>query len=56
MKPPIIPSKAQPIRAVHFNRLKESVSFELETTPLETLSDDNDDDPFKSFSSGNKKN
>ncbi|ORE16829.1 Pkinase-domain-containing protein [Rhizopus microsporus] len=54
MKPPIIPSKAQPIRAVHFNRIKESVSFELETTPLDTLSDDNDD-PFKSFSSGNKK-
>ncbi|CEG69388.1 Putative Serine/threonine-protein kinase domain protein [Rhizopus microsporus] len=50
MKPPIIPSKAQPIRAVHFNRIKESVSFELETTPLDTLSDDNDD-PFKSFSS-----
>ncbi|CEI91638.1 Putative AGC/RSK/RSK-UNCLASSIFIED protein kinase [Rhizopus microsporus] len=50
MKPPIIPSKAQPIRAVHFNRIKESVSFELETTPLDILSDDNDD-PFKSFSS-----
>ncbi len=49
MKPPIIPSKAQPIRAVHFNRIKESVSFELESTSDHSV---DDNDPFGSFSSG----
>lgn len=50
MKPPIIPSKAQPIRAVHFNRLKESVSFELKDSNP-TINHDQAD-PFASFSSG----
>ncbi|KAG1448958.1 hypothetical protein G6F46_009318 [Rhizopus delemar] len=49
MKPPIIPSKAQPIRAVHFNRLKESVSFELKDSNP-TIHHDQAD-PFASFSS-----
>ncbi|GAN08295.1 Ser/Thr protein kinase [Mucor ambiguus] len=64
MKPPIIPSKDNPIRCIHFNRLKESVSFDLSaddkqqdpplplqqdpTTPPPT---DDDDDPFVSFNS-----
>ncbi|KAG1453982.1 hypothetical protein G6F56_007432 [Rhizopus delemar] len=48
MKPPIIPSKAQPIRAVHFNRIKESVSFELESSRQENT---DSDDPFHSFNS-----
>lgn len=57
MKPPIIPSKSHPIRAVHFNRLKESVSFDLNhdvgltTTPPEVVEND-DQDPFLSFNSG----
>lgn len=50
MKPPIIPSKAQPIRAVHFNRLKESVSFDLNRHDLHTPPDE--EDPFLSFHSG----
>ncbi|CAO3608235.1 unnamed protein product [Mucor fragilis] len=29
MKPPIIPNKDNPIRCIHFNRLKESASFDL---------------------------
>ncbi|KAI7893748.1 kinase-like domain-containing protein [Mucor mucedo] len=49
MKPPIIPSKAQPIRAVHFNPLKESVSFDLNHHDLHTPPDD--EDPFLSFNS-----
>ncbi|KAG1108304.1 hypothetical protein G6F42_016035 [Rhizopus arrhizus] len=59
MKPPIIPNKDNPIRCIHFNRLKESVSFDLSadnhqhqpedpTTPPAT---DDDDDPFVSFNS-----
>jgi protein-serine/threonine kinase len=58
MKPPIIPSKAKPIRAVHFNRLKESTSFDLHrddnmtTTPPPTDDDDDQEDPFLSFNSG----
>lgn len=58
MKPPIIPSKAHPIRAVHFNKLKESVSFDLSgdglkgNTPLEEDSEEDDgEDPFLSFHS-----
>lgn len=64
MKPPIMPSKANPIRAVHFNRLKESVSFDLSddglkksdtTTPLlEDEEEDDEEDPFLSFHSGKK--
>lgn len=64
MKPPIIPTKAHPIRAVHFNKLKESVSFDLSrdglgasggsiTSPEEDNEDNEDDvDPFLSFNSG----
>lgn len=58
MKPPIIPSKSHPIRAVHFNRLKESVSFDLNhdvgltTTPPEVVVENDDQDPFLSFNSG----
>ncbi|KAI9261078.1 kinase-like domain-containing protein [Sporodiniella umbellata] len=48
MKPPIVPLKAPPIRAVHSNKIKESNSFELQTqeaaTPLE-------EDPFHLFNS-----
>lgn len=64
MKPPIIPNKDNPIRCIHFNRLKESVSFDLSadnhqhqpedpTTPPAT---DDDDDPFVSFNSGTTRN
>jgi serine/threonine protein kinase len=49
LKPPIIPSKAQPIRAVHFNRLKESNSFDLNQSPM---TDEEEKDPFLSFNSG----
>lgn len=52
MQPPIIPSKSHPIRAVHFNRLKESVSFDLNHDGLHTPPADDDEDPFLSFHSG----
>ncbi|KAG2193067.1 hypothetical protein INT46_003593, partial [Mucor plumbeus] len=59
MKPPIIPNKDNPIRAIHFNRLKESVSFDLhadnsnqDITPTTPPVTDDDDDPFVSFNSG----
>lgn len=54
MKPPIIPQKAKPERAVHFNRLKESTSFDLhEDAGLQTPPASEDDvDPFLSFNSG----
>ncbi|KAI8638431.1 kinase-like domain-containing protein [Parasitella parasitica] len=60
MKPPIIPNKDNPIRAIHFNRLKESVSFDLladnnnnkqEIAPNTPPVTDEDDDPFVSFNS-----
>ncbi|GAA5811975.1 hypothetical protein MFLAVUS_005422 [Mucor flavus] len=51
MQPPIIPSKSHPIRAVHFNRLKESVSFDLNHDGLHTPPADDDEDPFLSFHS-----
>jgi hypothetical protein len=54
MKPPIIPSKAHPIKAVHFTKLKESISFDLtQDNTQPTLEEDDDDvDPFLSFNSG----
>lgn len=67
MKPPIIPNKDNPIRCIHFNRLKESVSFDLNaddnsrqeedsmTPPQDPTTPpptDDDDDPFVSFNSG----
>lgn len=53
MKPPITPNKDNPIRAIHFNRLKESVSFDLHQDSTPSSTDDEDEilDPFASFSS-----
>ncbi|KAI8875862.1 hypothetical protein K501DRAFT_201702 [Backusella circina FSU 941] len=57
-KPPIIPVKTHPIRAVHFNHVKESTSFDLaqdsNIPPTPPLSDDEEDgyDPFQYFNSG----
>ncbi|OBZ89339.1 Serine/threonine-protein kinase nrc-2 [Choanephora cucurbitarum] len=61
MKPPIKPNKDKPIRAVHFTRMKESVSFDLHadsradslSTPPSTDDDEEEAevDPFGSFSS-----
>ncbi|KAI9250265.1 kinase-like domain-containing protein [Sporodiniella umbellata] len=50
MKPPIVPSKAQPIKAVHFDRIKESVSLDLGKSSSSEISDSLED-PFKLFSS-----
>jgi hypothetical protein len=56
MKPPIIPSKAQPIKAVHFTKLKESISFDLTQDGLNTPpAEEEGIDPFLSFHSGNNK-
>jgi serine/threonine protein kinase len=54
MKPPIVPNKDQPIRAIHFNRIKESVSFDLHNQEelLNTPPATDDEDPFVSFNSG----
>ncbi|CAO3693135.1 unnamed protein product [Rhizopus stolonifer] len=48
MKPPIIPSKAQPIKAVHFDRIKESISLDLENS---VLSETSSEDQFSFFRS-----
>ena len=54
MKPPIIPSKQHPIRAVHFNKMKESISFDLSRDGCVTPAAE-EEDPFLSFHSGKKK-
>lgn len=52
MKPPITPNKDNPIRAIHFNRLKESVSFDLHRDQTDKEEQEEEDiDPFASFSS-----
>jgi hypothetical protein len=57
MKPPIVPNKDKPIRAIHFNRIKESVSFDLhnQQEPPNTPPATDDEDPFVSFNSGKSK-
>jgi protein-serine/threonine kinase len=54
MKPPIIPQKTKPERAVHFNRIKESSSFDLHKSGLNTppIDKEEQEDPFLSFNSG----
>jgi serine/threonine protein kinase len=58
-KPPIIPVKTHPIRAVHFNHVKESTSFDLSQDsipPTPPLSDDEDGyNPFQYFNSGKRR-
>ncbi|KAI8081845.1 kinase-like domain-containing protein, partial [Gilbertella persicaria] len=57
IKPPIKPNKDKPIRAVHFNRMKESASFDLHaddglsTPPITDDDDEDEEDPFESFHS-----
>ncbi|KAI7900540.1 kinase-like domain-containing protein [Cokeromyces recurvatus] len=48
MKPPIRPNTDNPIRAVHFNRIKESKSFDLQSQVIVT---EKDGDPFEAFNS-----